>query len=153
MSARAGIEPLALAYQFAGVESDGKIAFRKKARSTSATITLADLGAAEDRADQIAVRPERAQEDELPVSVVLTYRAVSRDYQQGSQRADRRVGGSQQPATYDVPIVMTDTQAKQLAEVLLYTAHAERVRRTISTTRRFAAIEPGDVIEVNDADL
>lgn len=150
MSCRAALEPLLRAYLVGVVESDGKIAFRKLSRAASATIPAGDLGAGEGQADSVLVRSTRGQEDELPTSLVLSYRAVSLDYQTGVQRAQRRVTASGQQAAVEVPVVMTDDQARRLAEAMLYAEHAARTRHEFATLRAWAAVEPTDIVEVDD---
>jgi hypothetical protein len=150
MSCRAALEPLLRAYLVGVVESDGKIAFRKLSRASSATIPPEDLGAGEGQSDPVLLRSTRAQEDELPTSLVLSYQALSLDYQTGTQRAQRRVTASGQQAAVEVPVVLTDDQARQLAEALLYAEYAARTRHEISVLRGWASIEPTDVIEVDD---
>lgn len=153
MAARAALEPLRAAFSFDAVESGDKIVFRKRARASVASITSEDLGAGEDQAATEAMQHERAQEAELPDALTVSYRSLENDYQPGTQMARRRAGTSDQQATVEVPVVMTDDQARQVAEVLLYSAWIGRNKRTIATTRKWAKIEPTDIIEVDDGDL
>ena len=150
MSCRAALEPLLRAHFVGIVESDLAIAFRKMDRATSATIPAEDLGAAIGKADPVLMRATRGQEDELPTSLVLSYSAVSQDYQTGTQRAQLRVTTSGQRAAVEIPVVLTDDHARQIAERLLNAEHAARTRREFSVLRSWAAIEPCDVIEVDD---
>lgn len=153
MPARAALESVCAAFHVFAVESDGKIAFRKFDRASVATITSDDLGAGVDQADDVVMTHERGQESELPLALTVNYRSLERDYQVGSQRVSRASVETDQQATVSVPVVMTDDQAKQLAEVLLDRAWVERNKRAISTTLAWAHIEPGDVIVVDDDDL
>jgi hypothetical protein len=153
MAARSALEPLRLAFHFDAVESGDKIVFKTRGRATTATITSDDLAAGVDQPQQVVMEHERSQEAELPDVVTVTYKALSQDYQPGVQEARRRAGESDQQATIEVPVVLTDDQARQVAYVLLYTAWQGRTTRTLSTTMTFAAVEPTDVIEVNDDDL
>jgi hypothetical protein len=96
------------------------------------------------------IQHERGQESELPDVVTVSYKDPALDYQIGTQEARRRAGFSDQQATVEVPVVMSADKARQVAEVLLYTAWAQRTKRSFSTTLAWSAIEPTDVVTVSD---
>ncbi|MEY5101256.1 MAG: Sphingobium phage Lacusarx [Pseudomonadota bacterium] len=153
MAARQAIEPLRLCYQFDGVESDGKIAWRKRVRSSVATLTVNDLGAQVDEAAEHAMHHERGQEQELPRAVTVLYRSYALDYAVGAQEARRQGGETDQLATVEVPVVLTDDHARQLADVILYGGWVARNVRSFTTTLAWAHLEPTDVVTVSDDDL
>lgn len=153
MAARQAIEPLRLCYQFDGVESDGKIAWRKRVRSSVATLTVNDLGAQVDEAAEHAMHHERGQEQELPRAVTVLYRSYALDYAVGAQEARRQGGETDQLATVEVPVVLTDDHARQLADIILYGGWVARNVRSFSTTLAWAHLEPTDVVTVSDDDL
>ena len=152
-AARAALEPLRLAFLFDAVESGDKIVFRKRARSITSTLPTADIGAGDGQADAAVMEHERGQEAELPTQLSLAYKSLQFDYQTQVQVAQRRVGDSDQQASVQVPVVLTDTQAKRAAEVLLYSQWIGRNKRTVRTWRKWSAVEPTDVIEVDDGDV
>lgn len=149
MSARAALEPLRMAYFFDGVESGDEIRFVKRGGASVATLTLDDLGAGLDAATE-PIEHDRGQETELPASVSVAYQSPTADYQIGVQQSRRRVGGSQQAVQAELPLVLADLTAAQIADVLLYDAWASRTGRKTSVTRAHAYIEPTDVITLND---
>jgi hypothetical protein len=150
MAARAALEPLMRAYFFAAVESDGKVAFRKIERASTATLTVDDLGVAEGQAEPELLKKQRGQEEELPISVVVAYKSVELDYQPNTQMARRRVGETTQQATAELAVVLTDDHAAQIAQAWLYLEWVRRNTYTLSTWRKHASVEPTDIIEVDD---
>ena len=152
MPARACIESLRAAYWFDAVESGEKIVFVKRGGASVATLTTDDMGAGLDAAAEQAVETERGQEGELPGSVTVAYRSRAADYETGTQRAERRVGATDQQGGIEVAVVLSDTRAAQVAEVILYDAWAARTTRKISVTRAWSKLEPTDVITIDDGE-
>lgn len=149
MSARQAIEPLQQAYYFDAVESGGKLKFVKRGGPSVATLDTADLAAHEygsARPDELRIT--RQPEQDLPAAVNVIYSNKDNDYQQGTQQSKRMTVGSKQSMTVEVPIVMDDNRARQMAEVLMYDAWTQRTRYALSVSRKHAALEPTDVITV-----
>lgn len=92
----------------------------------------------------------RQQESELPVSVNVQFVNYGADYQQGSQQARRMAVRSVQKATVATPIVFTDVEAKNIAEKMLYNVWVERNRFSLKLSRKYAYLEPTDVITLID---
>lgn len=149
MPARAAIEALRSAFHFDAVESGDEIRFVKRGGAPVATLTLDDIGAGIDSSSE-PLDHDRAQEAELPSAVAVAYQSPAIDFQTGVQQARRRVGGSQQINQVELPIVMTDLKAAEVADVLLYDSWASRTRRTFRVGMEFARLEPTDIVEVDD---
>lgn len=149
MSARAAIEVLRSAFYFDAVESGDEIRFVKRGAAPVATLTLDDVGAGLDASTE-PLEHDRAQEAELPSSVVVAYQSPTIDFQTGVQQARRRVGESQQITQVELPIVMTDLKAAEVADVLLYDSWASRTRRKFSAGMEYAHLEPTDIVPVDD---
>jgi len=145
MSARAAIEPLRATYFFDAVESGALIRFVKRGGAQVASLDAGELGAAIDAAVE-PVTNERTQETELPSYVGVAYQSRAADYQTAVQQSRRRAGGSQQIWQIDAPIVLPDDYAAQVAEILLYDAWVSRVRRSFTTSMKYAELEPTDVV-------
>lgn len=152
MQGRGALEPLRQAYYFDAVESGDIIRFVKRGGAPGAALTAEDLGAGLDTAGQL-IESQREQQTDLPAAVVVSYYARSADYQTGSQQSRRRVGGSLQINPVELPIVLADQKAAEVAEVINYEPWASRVRRTISVDRSLSALEPTDVIDVDDGEF
>jgi len=150
MAGRAAIEPLRQAKFFDGVESNGKIKFVLRGGAIVGEITADDLGvtvAGEDAPSRLTTTT--ADETTLPRTVRVHYLAVSRDYEPGEQISPAR---SETRATNDVdvelPMVLEDDEAAQIAEVLW--AEAWTARRTHSAVIDAGRqeLEPTDPIEI-----
>ena len=146
MSARAAIEPLQAAYFFDPVESDATVKFIKRGGTSVITIADADLAAYAGDSPPPLLTTVRQQEIELPRAVDVVYVNSDADYQEGSQRAIRQGTSSQSMTAISVPIVMTDTEAKAIADRTLYAAWQEREKFRFSTSRKFAKYEPTDIM-------
>lgn len=148
MTARGAIGALANVFAFHGVESGTLLRFAPKAAGASAaTIPAADLGSGE--APAVLVASERAQETDLPSRVLVRYTDVDADYQPGAQSSRRVSTGSRQTMEIDAPVCMSATAAARAAEVLLADAWQARTGRRFSTSRKWAQVEPGDVVTLD----
>jgi len=144
---REAIEPLQRAFFFDAVESDGKVRFVKRGGSSVVTISDADLAAhraEEDLPDKAEYT--RGQEMELPDVVNVNFLDVNRDYQEGTQTAQRIVGEGRRKVSVNLPIVMTPSRARQIAEVLLYDAWLERSSISFRIGPEYLYLDPADVI-------
>lgn len=93
----------------------------------------------------------RQQEVELPATVDVVFINKNTDYQQGTQQAKRLAVQSQEAATVSLPIVMTDAQARLIAEKLLYAVWVARNKLSFKLGRKYTYLEPTDVITFVDA--
>jgi hypothetical protein len=153
-SARSVIEPLRAAFFFDAVESGNVIRFVRRGGAPVAALTLDDLAAgAEQASEDDPVLSDHGQEAELPRVVSVAYKSVAADYQTGTQEDQRRVGGTEQQVGTEIPIVLDDDSAKQIAQKLLYDSWVERNKRTLSTWRKWSKLEPTDVIVVDDGEF
>lgn len=152
MPIRNAISPLMGVYFFDGVESDNKLKWVKRGGSVAAVLTLDDMAAHEpDSAVPDALEQTRGQDLELPNQVDVIYSDKGLDYQPGNQSAIRIVKPSKQIAPLEVPVVLDANKAKQVAEVNLYQAWAERTRYKFAVPWLRAALEPTDVVQVQSA--
>ena len=148
-TARAALEPLQQAFFFDAVESGDVLKFVKRGQAPTATIPWDDLAAHEpgqERPAPLAII--RRQEVELPEVVNVLYLNRATDYQQGHQYAKRLVTPSEQRVTLELPIVLSDSKARQVAEVNLYAAWTARNRYEFATSRAWAHLEPTDVVDI-----
>lgn len=153
MSARAAIEPLQQAYFIDGVESEGKIRFKTRPGThTGITISYDDLGSIEygdEPRDPVEIT--RIQDMELPYKLSVKYINHESSYQQGIQEAMRLGTYGHNNASIEVPICLSNDEAKVIADVLLYSAWNERTIVKGSANIKYAKIEPGDLISVQTA--
>lgn len=148
-AARAALEPLQQAFFFDAVESGGVLKFVKRGQAPVATIPWDDLAAREPGQEPPApLAIIRRQEVELPEVVNVLYLNRAADYQQGHQYAKRLTTPSEQRTTLELPIVLSDSKARQVAEVNMYAAWTARNRYEFATSRAWAHLEPTDVVDI-----
>jgi hypothetical protein len=149
MSVKAALDPLLGAYFFDGVESGGLMKFVKRGGAIVATIEDNDLGAHESGGEP-AERLEtvRAMDDEMPAVVTVRYMLEPTKYDIATRIARRLVGNSGNEITVDLPLVLTDTKAQEVAEVALHMPWVERLSYRFSLPRKYADLEPTDPVTV-----
>jgi hypothetical protein len=152
MSFRSMIDPLRTAYFFDAVESDGKIVFVKRGQAISADIPEEDLAARDAMTldappDQLKITHQ--QELELPRLVTIDYFASDADFQDGSQNDSIQTRYSQNVVKLQLPIGLTDNQAKSIAMVNLYQLWAGRNTYEFTTDRSYSHLNPTDVVTIN----
>lgn len=88
----------------------------------------------------------------MPTAVQVLYIDPQQSYQQNTQRATvvpaRQGVEFANERTIQALIGLTPQQAKRLAQEALDRLWIERTQVSFATTRRYAALEPGDVVEV-----
>jgi hypothetical protein len=145
-SGRAALEPLLKCFFVDAREQDGQVQFILRADQVSSfTVTFDEL-AAHDAADVPDALPlARSDESTLPRSVSVSYIDPEADYQAGSQVAIRQTALTINEQSDELPLAISPAQAASVAEVLLFDAWSQRNARSVSLSRKFAAVSPGDV--------
>ena len=150
MSARDALQPLELGYFFDARESGGRIVFEHRGRAGVAlSATAGDC--VERKKGLPPIEVTRAQESELPRTVKLGFIDAANDYMQGEAEARRSVGQSARVATAQLPLVTGYGTARAIAETWLIETWAARERASVTLPPSRLAIEPGDMIELADA--
>lgn len=145
INCRSAIEQLQKAYFFDAVESDDTLKFVSRLGVVAEEISENDLI---DEKDGDLLSITRAQELELPQKVDVTYINKTFDYLIGNQHSQRVTTKSTELMTLNLPIVMADQQAKNIADVTLFSSWLQRSRYQFSVTEKYAELEPTDVVEV-----
>ncbi len=146
-SVRSCLEQLATAYFFDCVESDGLLKFIKRGKVSSTTIDFSELVVQDSSSDALTIT--RTQELELPRQVDVIYLNRIADYQAGTQSSQRQTVKAVDYATVNLPIVLSDQEAKVVADVTLYNAWVGRVNYQFTVPPKYALLEPTDVITVS----
>jgi hypothetical protein len=146
---RSNIEQLMMAYYFDAVESGGRVKFVSRGGPSAAAIDMEDLAAHQPGADVPTPVPiTRAEEVEMPRTVTVRYANPQADYQVGAQMARRLIGMARAEQISELPLVLSDDRARQVAEAALYSAWAARISWQFSTTLKHSRLEPTDVVTV-----
>ncbi len=148
MAARDALQPLELAYFFDSVESGGSIAFRHRGESPWPT-PITPNGCVETRPGDALVSLTRGQETELPASAKIRFISAEDTYAQAVAEARRLTSASGRVAQADLPIVLDDGLAGNIADSWLFEAWAARERASLTLPPSALALEPGDVFSLD----
>lgn len=147
---RGVLEPLRAAYFFDGIESGAQLKFRKRGKTEVAIIDSGELGAriwsatANDPAP--AYEQEHVDSLDAPRELTVEYINAAANYDPGTQRAARQVGGSLAPSKMTLPVVLSDDYAAQVAWTTLMMLHGAKNPIKLALTHAREALEPADAI-------
>ncbi len=86
---------------------------------------------------------------ELPPRLTVFFTRAP-DYALMTQSAERQMTRAKASATLTFPLVLTVTQAARIAEALLQEAWIARTHAHFTLSRRYAHLEPGDVVNIQE---
>ncbi len=150
---RSLLEELQSAYFFDAVETGGKLAFIPRGGEAVMAISDAQM-VPEGKGDKRPVLElKRLQELLLPQRCDVTYLNKYADYQVGTQSAQRLSSHSLHQASVDLPLVLTDQAAKNIADISLYNSWLERTQYRFALPVHYALLEPGDVVTLTSNNI
>lgn len=144
---RAALEPLQAAWPFDVVPHGYVIRFVARGGASVVTIPAADLdarGAGDEPGVQITT--SREMDSQLPRRVTVQHLDYDREYNAGTQYAERLNTAAINALVLDLPIVLTASEAAGKAEVLLYMYWLERYDVSVTLPPTYNPLEPGDVV-------
>lgn len=148
---RANLEPLLVANRRDAIESEWQLKFPKRGSAPVLTIPYNDLGAEESEVSMAEpLATTRAQELDLPRTLLVNYINAEQDYLGGTEPSRRLITRASKELAVDVAVVMTPDQAAQVADAIMYDTWTARTARSISVLRKYSALESGDVFNVID---
>ena len=144
---RAALEPLQAAWPFDVRQHGYKIQFVARGGASVVTIPQADLDARNAGENPgVHITTSREMDSQLPRRVTVQHLDYDREYNTGSQYAERLNTAAINKSVLDLPIVLTATEAAGKAEVLLYLYWLERYDVAITLPPTYLQLEPGDVV-------
>lgn len=149
-SIRSSLEMLQAAYPFDVAPSGYKLRFLSRGGNSLATIPEVDLGT-DTGGDKLPVLlpVTREMDTQIPYKVSVRYIDPAREYDIAEQYAERPDTASVNERTVELSIVLTGTEAVQIADVLNQKDWIERSAfGPFSLPPTWRAIEPPDVITV-----
>ena len=150
LSVREAIEQLQAAYFFDVVESDGLLKFVKRGGQSVLTIENDDLvPISKDSNIRDTLETVRTQELELPREVSVTYISRTANYDPAVQRTQRQAKEAKDKVNMNLPLVLTDQQAKITSDVTLYNTWIQRVKYRFIVSAKYSLIEPADIVTLN----
>ena len=144
------IKPLLAAFQFSAYDDDGKLIFVPRNGVVSATIDEGDLGSGIDDSTGDILKYARLDDLSLPKTLDVSYINYEKRYDQGSQSSKRSdaVTSTEKRESLQLPIVMTDTTARQIAEKTQQITWTARNNYTqIRLPLKYLTLVPTDVFE------
>lgn len=153
ITVRGALEQLACSYFFDLLESDGILKCVPRAKhldteSENLSLTEEDLVPTDKNGIAETIEIVRAQDLELPNQVNVTYIDRPFNYDPVTQSSQRQTVKAVEQVTLNLPIVMSATYAKKIADVILYGAWKERVSFGFMLPPKYARLEPTDIITV-----
>ena len=146
---RSALEPLQGAWPFDVIADGYQIRFAPRGTSSVATIPAADLDCQPDGSEPIGrIKTSREMDTQLPRRVSINYLDAEREYDPGTQYAERLNTSAVNAVALDFPIVLTASEAAGKAEVLLYLYWLERQDVELTLPPTYNHLQPGDVITV-----
>lgn len=148
-SGRDSIAQLEQGYFFDAVEAASSLTFMPKSLTVALSISESDLAVGEDDQDKgHAFHMQRMQEVELPKRINVTYFNRTAGYLPATQYAQREHTQARDNEVVELPLVLSDQNARIIADILLYQSWVGRVSYSFSLPLKFCAIEPADLLDV-----
>jgi len=144
MSARDAIAPLASAYFFDAVESQGVLRFVMRGRGAALALSDEALVLAGEAVAGSSFT--RAQDSDLPQASRISFIDADQDYRQASVEARRPGGASNRVATSSLPLVMDQAQAAGIGARLLQDAWVMRDSASLTLPPSALALEAADEV-------
>jgi hypothetical protein len=146
------IEQLLVVYTMDVVESEGKLKFVPRGGSVVAEIPEDSLCAYDDsggnKEEQDYLTIHRVKESDLPKQISISYYDPDKKYEVSEQHIIRQNVQTKREVSMEYPMILTNTQAIQLIEILLYSAWIARTTFEFKLSFDYLYLEPGDIVEV-----
>lgn len=147
VTARSMLTRLSQAYFFSMVDSGGVLRFVPQGQASQAVIPLEDLGY--DKVSANAQTPytgSRISGVDLPRSVKIRYISAALNWEKYEQIFALESYESGKEITLDLPLILDDQTAYNIAALACTLPHAERMQYSFTTSYKWLALEPGDVV-------
>lgn len=151
MTAASAIDPLMAAYDFLIQRVGNQLRTVYRQADPVGTIRVADMGAyihTDTRPSPLTTA--RKGNIQLAQEMEITFSDASRDYQNNSVRARRNLGGARTTSRVSLPMVLTPTEAYDIAKRRLHTAHVERDTFTFDLPFSYLWAIPGSTVLIDD---
>jgi hypothetical protein len=147
---KSAIATLMPAYYFDAAEDQGKIRFIKRGGAIAAEIDDAELGAhpSDVLEPQDLVTTVRAMDEELPGTFNVNYVLAATNYSPATKYQRKLTGNSQSEQTLELPMVLTDQKAQEIASINLHDAWIGRITYGANLPRKYAYLMPTDIVGI-----
>jgi len=149
-SARNVIETITPVGFFDVAEVGDKLICTERGGAISKTIPQADLAAGIESPEDNDIEIVRKGELELPKRMSISYLNSEDQYEVNTQMAERLTVQGEGISHAQIPAVLTDTNAMNIADAMLYAFYSERDTASFSISTKHIDVVPNDVISVGD---
>lgn len=150
---RSAIQPLQVAFDITAQEENGVVTFFRRKDAPVVALDPDDMAAHQEGGDSPRYfETFDRQGQSLPKEVEVTYLEPDKRYQTGSQRAKRVDSSAPNVRSVDLPIVLSGSEAKEVAERVLWTQWANRRGIRIVLPSSYWTIQENDVVTWTDPD-
>lgn len=149
--ARTAIESLMASHYFDAYVTD-KLYFVQRSGASALTVDADDLGSGLDAASDELLPITIGSDVEVPAQVAVSYMNADGDYNTATEHSDRLLSGQVTTAQVQIPLALTSSEAKGIADAMVLDGYASRVGGTMALPLSYARLVPSDVVTVPDAD-
>jgi len=142
------LEPLLLAHDIRVQEKDGKLIFFDRGLEDTVVITETDLAASDRGRLTSKITLTDVAGFDLPSEVNVSYIEAANDYQKGSQREVRNDRAANVVVEIDLPLVLTGTEARDIAIARLFRPYAERQTAEVTLPPHYLTVLENDKLTV-----
>ena len=152
-SGRKSLDRLLMANFVDGVETDWVVKFLPRASESIRTINEDELGSVSSPTGDVNWLEFRQPDYDIPAETVVTFVDYDRDYQQGAAHMRRSANPvstmhSNKTSNIEIPAVMVENEAQDLAQRLLYLSWLSRDTSKTIVPWTHSDLDPGDVVTI-----
>lgn len=148
-SARAALQSLMMAFAFDAFERGSKLRFRHRDRPVDAALGREDITLAKQGGADMSL--SRAPDGDLAASISFGFIDSERDYETGAIEARAVDSRFTRKESSNAPLLLDSGSAQSIADRHLGEIAAGRETVSIVAARRLLALEPGDIVALNNA--
>ncbi|GAB4154084.1 MAG: hypothetical protein Tsb0016_26440 [Sphingomonadales bacterium] len=152
LTLRAALQPLGELHPFQLIAQDGILSFQTLPTGPQASLPKSALGADTGGRTPARLEASRQQEFELPREVTVHFLDAARDFQPSVQRARRLTAATPMVETLELAVATSADDAKRAAERRLAMRWSARDNLAVTLPPAHLALQPGDFVEIADAD-
>lgn len=133
-------------YGFDIVKATQKLVFIPYNLPVVIEIPMSDIGFENSKSNLSRFSVQRLQSNDLPRRVALTFKSADLLYHEDQEKAELFSYSQGQEVAVSLPFVLTNQQAKDIAERALVQAHAQANTLYFSLPYKYMELQPGDNI-------
>lgn len=143
------LKTLSLVYGLDMVDTGTTVKFVPRSATPVVTISDDDLGFSDGDMPLTRFAASRVQGITLPRTVTLKYSSRALDYNPFTQSAEIYTFAEGQDVVIDAPLTLSDSFAKEVAELSLLNAHLERQQYIFTLSYKYLFLECGDIFNTS----